>query len=66
MPKRNRNTGRPKGAQPGSRNALVNGMRTAAMNEHRKMFWRLMSAAGEAIRQAKTGSKVSIRGNSPG
>ena len=57
MPKRNRATGHPKGAQPGSRNALVNGMRTAAMVENRRVFWVLMQAAAQAMRESQIGER---------
>jgi hypothetical protein len=32
-------------------------MRTAAMTEHRRMFWALMEAASEAIREARSAEK---------
>jgi hypothetical protein len=54
MPKRR--TGRPKGAPPGSRNNLTNGMRSAAMVENRRVFWALMKAAGEAIKREHAGA----------
>jgi hypothetical protein len=42
------------------------GVEIAAMIESRRVCRALMKAASEAIREAKTGSKISIHGNSLG
>lgn len=59
-----RRTGRPKGAPPGARRNLTNGMRSAAMVENRRVFWALMKAAGEAIKGSREHGPASQNANS--
>jgi hypothetical protein len=46
-------TGRPPGAQPGNRQTVKHGLKTAAMFENRRTFAALMKAARDAIRDAR-------------
>jgi hypothetical protein len=59
-------TGRPKGAPIGSANAHRHGMQSAAFLARRGQVAAAIREARALVREAKTESKISIWGNSPG